>query len=1342
MSHIAPSGTGTVSLSPPWRFDYEFHKTEKGDRAVSDWQWGTTVALLSLATGFASRVAGAESDVRLPEEAKAVWDLDKAHLVATPTRQRICINGLWRWQPASQRAETVPEDDWGFFKVPGAWPGIENYMQKDCQRVHVHPRWQDITLGRVNEAWYQREIVVPDDWVGHRIGVSAAYVNSYAVVYLDGQHAGEIRFPAGEVDLTSLCRPGEKQWLSLKVVALPLQGVLLSYSDTSSAKEVAGSVERRGLCGDMFLECLPAGPSLTDLKLDTSVRRWELSLDVGVRDLDPHENYTYRARVLDQDRQVAQFTSPTFSASDLRDGRIRVTHSWRPQKLWDTHTPRNVYQLELSLVEAGDKTKDTLAPIRFGFREFWIDGRDFYLNGSRIYLSSVPFDNAQVSAAAATYEAARESMKRLQSFGINFVYTHNYGCEPGSHLSFSDILRAADDVGMLVALSQPHFSHYDWESREADSTNGYARHARFYVQIAQNHPAVVMYSMSHNATGYNEDMNPDQMDGLVDQRDTWALRNAQKALRAEAIVKRLDPSRIVYHHASGNLGAMHTSNFYPNFAPIQELSDWLEHWATAGIKPVFLCEYGAPFSWDWTMYRGWHEGRREFGSAAVPWQFCLAEWNAQFLGDQAFQISEPERTNLRWEAQQFREGKVWHRWDYPYPVGSHAFTEREPIYSMYLSDNWRAFRTWGLSANSPWEHEMFWRLRDGVDQSRRDLATDWEQLQQPGYSPDFLGRQYQRMDLAFEQSDWIPTLGAQALLRDNMPLLAYLAGKPGAFTSKDHNFIAGETIEKQVIVINNSRQSVSCQLEWRLGLPEPQAGSATVAVDTGMQQRLPLSFSVPATTPPGTYSLVMTAAFGTEQTQHDTFDVHVLPRPRSAHPPARIAVFDPRGETAHLLESLGIHFQPVAAAANPDDFDVLIIGRNALAEGASIPAIHRVHDGLKVLVFEQSSEVLTKRLGFRVAEYGLRNVFPRVPDHPALKGLDATRLRDWRGEATLLSPRLQYELSPRYNGAPTVEWCGMEVTRVWRCGCRGNVASVLIEKPARGDFLPLIDSGFNLQYSPLLEYREGQGMVLFCQLDVTGRTEVENAAQIVVANLVDYVGAWQPTERRKVLYVGELAGQEFLESAGLRPEAYSGQPLPTDAILVVGPGGAESISQNASTIQQFLASKGRLLAIGLSSAEITAILPIQLTTRQTEHLSAYFAPPPSTSLLAGIGPSDVHVRAPSELPLIVNGANVVGDGVLATTRVRASSDHDNVVFCQLVPWRYDYRQNFGLKGTFRRTSYVITRLLANLGAASDSPLIDRFADSVGPENREPRWLNGFYLDAPQAWDDPYRFFRW
>src|SRR5207247_549885 len=187
------------------------------------------------------------------------------------------------------------------------------------------------------------------------------------------------------------------------------------------------------------------------------------------------------------------------------------------------------------------------------------------------------------------------TMARLKKIGINFVYTHNYGCEPGTHLSFTELLRAADDVGMLVGFSHPHFSQYEWQPADADQNNGYARHAAFYARAAQNHPSVVCYSMSHNATGYDQDMNPDLIDGLREPRnDQWSSRNARMALRAEAIVRRLDPSRIVYHHAGGNIGAMHTINFYPNFAPIQELSDWYGHWASAGVKPAFMCEYGAP----------------------------------------------------------------------------------------------------------------------------------------------------------------------------------------------------------------------------------------------------------------------------------------------------------------------------------------------------------------------------------------------------------------------------------------------------------------------------------------------------------------------------------------------------------------------------------------------------------------------------------------------------------------------------------------------------------------------------------------------------------------------------
>ena len=70
-------------------------------------------------------------------------------------------------------------------------------------------------------------------------------------------------------------------------------------------------------------------------------------------------------------------------------------------------------------------------------------------------------------------------------------------------------------------------------------------------------------------------------------------------------------------------------------------------------------------------------------------------------------------------------------------------------------------------------------------------------------------------------------------------------------------------------------------------------------------------------------------------------------------------------------------------------------------------------------------------------------------------------------KVTILPPRLKYELNPKFNGAPTVQWCGLPVTRLWRCGNRGNVASVLIEKPARGDFLPCDGRGLVALEEPL-----------------------------------------------------------------------------------------------------------------------------------------------------------------------------------------------------------------------------------------------------------------------------------
>src|SRR5437660_8341068 len=86
------------------------------------------ISFLPVAYGILAFNSDAESQdgiaVTLPQGVRAVWNIEKAVHETTPSRKRVCINGLWRWQPAADNAIEVPTAAWGYFKVPACWPGI------------------------------------------------------------------------------------------------------------------------------------------------------------------------------------------------------------------------------------------------------------------------------------------------------------------------------------------------------------------------------------------------------------------------------------------------------------------------------------------------------------------------------------------------------------------------------------------------------------------------------------------------------------------------------------------------------------------------------------------------------------------------------------------------------------------------------------------------------------------------------------------------------------------------------------------------------------------------------------------------------------------------------------------------------------------------------------------------------------------------------------------------------------------------------------------------------------------------------------------------------------------
>jgi hypothetical protein len=183
-------------------------------------------------------------------------------------------------------------------------------------------------------------------------------------------------------------------------------------------------------------------------------------------------------------------------------------------------------------------------------------------------------------------------------------------------------------------------------------------------------------------------------------------------------------------------------------------------------------------------------------------------------------------------------------------------------------------------------------------------------------------------------------------------------------------------------------------------------------------------------------------------------------------------------------------------------------------------------------------------------------------------------------------------------------------------------------------------------------------------------------------------------------------------------------------VLIAGPGCGKEIAgrKDAGSVS------GRLLAIGLDEADEGELLPLGFGMQVGEHIATYFAAPSSKSLFAGISPADVHNRDPRTIPLVTAGADIFGNGVLA------KMENFDIVFSQLAPWHFSSKSPMNQKRTFRHVAFLTTRLAANMEAACSTKLLSHISKPAAPDDK--RWLDGLYLDIPEEWDDPYRFFGW
>ena len=982
---------------------------------------------------------------------------------------RLDEKAKWLTLPASNNFARVPS--------PAEW--AQKNLRYDAKKVHCE--------------WKRREFALPPGWESDRLRLDFWRIDGNAIVFVNGRRAGEALGPYCEVDFTGLAHAGTNV---LEVF------VTRNYTGVSRTAEsdVLRSGSRGpkgenwpydrwplGISGPIDVIRLPRPAAVTDVFVKTSVRKWEIEAEVEV-DASQDGAATVSCRILDAKGATAK-TLPSASAK-IRKGvnKVVLKDAWKDPKLWDVGQP-NLYKAVVSVCGADGREIDAKT-VEFGFREVWTEGRSVYLNGHV----------QRFRVEGSWFGLTRNSVGLLQALGRNMILDQPH---PNKWWYFAwwkdcaildaELLWVCDNYGICLQEPVPTVNRVVPVFHDPRFKAAYADETLRFMRRYRNHPSIILWAISMNFINPKSGIHPDQLGqratSVTTEREAvcdWAL----------AKVKELDPTRLVYTHADGNVGDIASGNCYPNITPVQEVADYLEIWREKGDMPYLASEYDAPY--DLTCFKA--NGRP-----------AIAEIAAINMGPRAYDgVAWSVQTNLASASASYNMHCL------------KDFADADPVFwSMEKGYVEATDRAWRMDGATGWHHFHGASYGNPVVQKKRGGRVVSVKIPYNKFETPFSGR-----------PEWLSS-NFYIHAANMQDLLAFIGGH-GRHTDKTHVFRGGETIEKSLCLVWDGARPLKIGYELVFSAAD---GKNATRVDAGSKElkpgdicQLPVSFPAPQVKARTDYRLSMKVTGFGDAAVTDSIDLTVFPAAFEPLKTARrVKLYDPAGKSAWVLsvvkDATALAGEPGTVAASLDPAkDLLVVGREALRVNGELP--YRPSDvakGLKVVVLEQQPDVW-EAWGFNCIEPMPRKVFAGVGLGAGLfKGLKESDLSYWRGESALYPafklPRPK-DFSPHPKGSN-----------------RHGLASTVFATPTEPGILPLLTAEFDLAYSPLLLYREGKGAVVFSSLDLAGRADgTDPAAQAFAKNLFACVDslACDQSRRVKVNYGTRAADTDkFLGDGGL-----------------------------------------------------------------------------------------------------------------------------------------------------------------------------------------------------------------
>ena len=861
-------------------------------------------------------------------------------------------------------------------------------------------------------------------------------------------------------------------------------------------------VKRAGIYGHVNLRLLPA-TFVNDVVVRPSVEKGQIAFSCDVRSVEKFDapRLQFEVVALEYPNKVVKRFTRRFQLSAVKRldsnelssqcRRVKCDFGWNDAHLWTFDDPF-LYQVRARLLDANGKVVDETGQYRFGFREMVTKGSQLFLNGKPTHLRGLQIDLGWGT------DRMLDWLKRADEMGMNCLefsgpVRHGwYVDRPCRPYWFERILDYADQHGMIAATVLPGAKLLKENIFDPEVARFYQRRLDKHIRRYGNHPSIGMWWMHFNLACYRWYISPLHIDGSYKPTDKGWLRKERYCLEAERLYRQLD-TRPLYHHACGNLGSIYTLNCYIGpTSPLQEREEWPLRWAQKRPFPLIACEHGvclAPY---------WFRPRQFPLSVGYSDEPIFDEISAKYFGRQAYDWIASGLVDLynmkknRWNVRRQR-----------LLVEHPGYQQVKSLVAKYSLRSWRTYDVTGIVFNSI--------INETRDAKGHDLPLF-----------DALLRYFNDTDM-------------------------YIAGPGDKWPSKDHCYYSEETVGKQIVLLNDLTRDLPCKLRWKLvdkdGHEYAQGQIDALAV-AGQPTMLPIEFKVPLVKSRTELKLVVEQLDKLSSFLPESFALEIFSKRTRTKITGRLLLFDPIGDTTKVLARAGVLIEPLTIKSDLGKVDTVVVGCKAFSKefvklAKTLHLEEAVDSGLNLLVFEQTDG---SPFELELKEQSARRVFLADHSHPVTKGLFDTDFVNLRGGSDLTDP---------YPPAPA----GAEKNypkRFFKWGNRGVVSTFVYTKPHYSPFKPVLECGFDLVDSPLLEARFGCGRVALCQVDVTSRYGVDPVSTRLVENLLANYGKRSNVPALQCVCVGKSA-EQFVVSYGIRPvQGGLGGVKNNETLIIVG----------------------------------------------------------------------------------------------------------------------------------------------------------------------------------------------